>query len=170
MYGRKPLINKDQFIAELHAENDQFEALLAAIGPDRMTQPIAPGQWMMIAETGRDGGFARTLAARIAGLGHASDQSQGRVVIRLSGPKARDALAKDCTLDLHPRAAAPGFCAQTVMAEVGVLIHQLDERPSYDLVAFSGFALHLWTRLAECGAEFGVAGFASSPNDGAALP
>lgn len=38
-------MNKEQLIADLHAENDQFEALLAAIGPKRMTEPIAPGQW-----------------------------------------------------------------------------------------------------------------------------
>jgi hypothetical protein len=38
-------VNQAQFLAELHAENDQFEALLTAIGADRMTQPIAPGQW-----------------------------------------------------------------------------------------------------------------------------
>jgi hypothetical protein len=38
-------VNKAQFLAELHAENDQFEALLTAIGAERMTQPIAPDQW-----------------------------------------------------------------------------------------------------------------------------
>lgn len=131
--------------------------------------PVAPGQWMLIAEWGRDGSFARSLAARVAGLGHVSDQSQGRVVIRISGAKARDALTKECTLDLHPGAATPGYCAQTVMAEVGVLIHQIDDRPSYDLACFSGFALHLWNRLVDCAAEHGVAGFSSLPTDGAAV-
>ena len=42
-------------------------------------------------------------------------------------------LAKGCRLDLHPRAFTPGMCAQTVIAQIGVLLHQCDEVPTYDL-------------------------------------
>jgi sarcosine oxidase subunit gamma len=69
------------------------------------------------------------------------DQSHGRAVLRLAGRRARDVLAKGCRLDLHPRAFRPGRCAQTVIAQVAVLLHQGDERPTYDLYVFAGYAV-----------------------------
>jgi hypothetical protein len=38
-------MTKAKLIEDLHDENQQWEALLAAIGEARMDQPIAPGQW-----------------------------------------------------------------------------------------------------------------------------
>lgn len=41
----EPGINKTQLLDELQQENAQFEALLVAIGPARMTQPDVAGGW-----------------------------------------------------------------------------------------------------------------------------
>jgi hypothetical protein len=41
----QPEITKVQLLDELQQENAQFEALLAAIGPERMTQPDVAGGW-----------------------------------------------------------------------------------------------------------------------------
>lgn len=41
----EPTITKAQLLDELQQENAQFEALLAAIGPARMTQPEVAGGW-----------------------------------------------------------------------------------------------------------------------------
>jgi hypothetical protein len=41
----EPTITKAQLLDELQQENAQFEALLAAIGPARMTQPDVAGGW-----------------------------------------------------------------------------------------------------------------------------
>jgi hypothetical protein len=41
----EPEITKAQFLDELRQENAQFEALLTAIGPARMTQPDVAGGW-----------------------------------------------------------------------------------------------------------------------------
>ncbi len=41
----QPDITKAQMLDELRQENAQFEELLAAIGPERMTQPEVAGGW-----------------------------------------------------------------------------------------------------------------------------
>jgi sarcosine oxidase subunit gamma len=53
---------------------------------------------------------------------HVANVSGGRVQFELSGRRARTALAKGCSLDLHPRVFGPATCAQTLLAQVPVLI------------------------------------------------
>jgi heterotetrameric sarcosine oxidase gamma subunit len=117
--------------------------------------PLSPGQWLLIASDGRDGAFARAMAERAAGLGYVSEQSHGRQAIRVAGRRARELMAKGCRLDLHPRVSAPAFCAQTQMAQIGVTILQVDDRPTYDLFVFAGFAEAFWHWLTEAAAEYG---------------
>ena len=51
-----------------------------------------------------------------------TDLTGGQICIRLQGRDARNALAKGCTLDLHPRVFLPGQCAQTVLGKASMLI------------------------------------------------
>ncbi len=83
-----------------------------------------------------------------------SDQSHGRVVFSLSGPMARHVLTKGTPVDLHPRAFAPGQCAVTQMAHVGVHLAQVGPE-SYELSLFRGFAENFWEWLTEMALEFG---------------
>ena len=123
---------------------------------DFVALPLAPGRWMLISERGgRDGAFTRQIGATASGLGYASEQSHGRQSIRLSGPAARDVMAKACRLDLDPSVTGPGFVAQTQMVGIGVLIHMVDETPTYDLLVFSGFAEDFWTWATGAAGEFG---------------
>lgn len=117
--------------------------------------PLSPGQWLLVAgEFLHPEGLAAHVADRIEHRGHLSEQSDSRVCIRLRGPMARAVMAKGCRLDLHPREAGAGFCAQTVIAQVGVLIHQVDATPTYDLMVYSGFARSFWDWICESAAEF----------------
>ena len=127
----------------------------SAAGDGHLALPLAPGQWMLLAEGGADGAFCRAIAGRIGELGCISEQSHARAVLRVSGARARDLLGKGCRLDLHPRVMRPGACAATVMAQVGVLLHQVDEVPGYDLLVPSGLARSFWEWLEESAAEFG---------------
>lgn len=68
---------------------------------------------------------------------------------------AREALAKVCSLDLHPRRFGPGRCAQTLLARCGAILHQLDDAPSYDLLPRRSYAEYLWMLLTDAIAEFG---------------
>jgi sarcosine oxidase subunit gamma len=102
---------------------------------------LAPGTWMIVAEHREDGALYQSLRAQLQEVAAVVDQSHGRAVLRLAGRRARDVLAKGYRLDLHPRAFRPGRCAQTVIAQVAVLLHQGDERPTYDLYVFAGYAV-----------------------------
>ncbi len=121
--------------------------------------PLAPNQWMMISNKGSDGTFGRSIAKRIRIFGHVSEQSDGRICIRISGPKARELMSRGCRLDLHPSVAKTGFCAQTTMAQVGVLLHQISDEPAYDLYVFPGFAHSFWQWLEHTAKQFNALTF-----------
>jgi heterotetrameric sarcosine oxidase gamma subunit len=97
-------------------------------------------QWLAVAErtSGRD--LERELKPVLAGLASVVDQSDARVVIRMSGARTRDVLAKGLPLDLHPRAFKPGMVAMTHVSHMGVVLWQLDGAPTYELAIFRSFA------------------------------
>ena len=151
-----------QVFARAGKEKELVERLDLPLEPGRshanaeyVALPLAPRQWMLIAESGADGSFCSGLRERIGELGYISEQSHSRAVIRVSGTRARDLLCKGCRLDLHPSVMQPGFCATSIMAHVGVLLHQVDETPSYDLLVYAGFARSFWEWLEESALEFG---------------
>jgi heterotetrameric sarcosine oxidase gamma subunit len=115
-----------------------------------------PEQWLAVAGPGNPPvDFENTLAGIFAGLASISEQSDGRTVIRISGPRARDALAKGLPIDLHPRAFRPGDTALTLAAHIGAQIWQLDDAPTYEIAVFRGFARSFWHFLTEASAEYG---------------
>lgn len=116
---------------------------------------LTPGAWLVVAEERDDGALYQRLRQAVAGLAAVADQGHGRAVLRLSGPRARDVLAKGCRLDLDPRFFRPGMCAQTVIAQIGVLLHQIDERPTYELYVFAGYAVDFLDWLTSSAVEFG---------------
>jgi methylglutamate dehydrogenase subunit D len=133
---------------------------VATIHKNYTALPLSPGQWMLFANEGADGAFKRLLDDQIAKIGYVSEQSHSRAVIRISGSKAVEVLSRECRLDLHPGVAEVGFCAQTNMAKIGVLMHKVDDNPTFDLVVFSGFADSFWHWITHASAEFGFEGFA----------
>jgi sarcosine oxidase subunit gamma len=153
-------------LVEVLARRGQDEAVAAALGVDpapglASRTPVgtalwlAPGAWMVVAEGLEHGELYRSLLDRFRDRAAVVDQSHGRAVLRLAGPRARDVLVKGCRLDLHPRAFTPGMCAQTVIAQIGVLLHQRDEIPTYDLYVLAGYAVDFLEWLTSSAAEFG---------------
>jgi sarcosine oxidase subunit gamma len=116
---------------------------------------IAPGAWLVVEEGRDDGALYLRLRERLKDVAAVVDQSHGRTALRLAGARARDVLAKGCRLDLHPRAFRAGTCAQTAIAQIGVLLHQVDERPTYDLYVAAGYAQDFLAWLTASAAEFG---------------
>ena len=84
-----------------------------------------------------------------------SDQSDGRALMRLSGSRVRDLLAKGCPIDLHPRAFKGGDVALTTISHIGVHLWQVDDAPTYDLALMRSMAESFWSWLDASAAEFG---------------
>lgn len=119
---------------------------------------LGPDEWLVVCPEERRAALLVALGEALAGLPAAvADVSEGRSVLALAGPRARDVLAKGCPLDLHPRAFAPGRCAQSGLAGVPVILHQLDAAPRYRLHVQRSMAVHLWTWLEDAAAEYGLA-------------
>jgi sarcosine oxidase subunit gamma len=116
-----------------------------------------PGQWLAISERLRNGELATDLARTLNGLASISDQSDGRAVIRIAGPRARDVLAKGLPIDLDPSVFAPGSAATSVISLMGVMLWQVDDAPTYDVAVFRSLAGSFWKWLTDSAAEFGHA-------------
>jgi sarcosine oxidase subunit gamma len=97
----------------------------------------SPNSWIVIAkdeESGRTPGeLLETLQQALGGLAAVIDQSHGRCGLRLSGSRAREVMAKNTAIDLHPRAFQPGQCASTLVAHMSTMVIQVDDTPTYDL-------------------------------------
>jgi sarcosine oxidase subunit gamma len=73
----------------------------------------------------------------------------------ISGPRARDALAKGVAVDLHPRAFEAGHAAATLVAHIGVTLWQVDEAPTFHVCVPRAFSSSFWHWLLASAAEYG---------------
>ncbi|WP_374331908.1 sarcosine oxidase subunit gamma [Aestuariivirga sp.] len=140
-------------IVTVIARAGQGEATAAAL-KGYEAQWAGPDQWFVLAENRGEGALYRDLKAKLSGLASVSDQSHGRVLLRLTGPKARAVLAKGTPVDLHPDAFPVGKSALTQMAHVGVHLTRVGA-DTYDLSVFRGFAESFWEWITEQSEEFG---------------
>jgi sarcosine oxidase subunit gamma len=115
-----------------------------------------PGQWLAAKDNAAGHAFEAELRDAFAGLASVSDQSDGRVVFHVRGPRARDVLQKGVLIDLHPGAFKPGDVAVTPIAHIGTHLWQVDDTPAYEIAVFRSFADAFRHWLEEAGAEFGM--------------
>jgi sarcosine oxidase subunit gamma len=119
---------------------------------------LGPNEWWVVGTDARRAGLIDGLRQAFAGQHtNVTDVSESRTVITLSGPAAREVLARGVSLDLHPRAFGPGQCAQTGLSRANVLLHQLDETPAYEIYVLKSFADYLWRGLGLIAEDFGMA-------------
>ncbi|MFE5581254.1 sarcosine oxidase subunit gamma [Kitasatospora sp. NPDC056531] len=116
---------------------------------------LGPDEWLVVGPDGSGPTTEWLLRAALADEpGSVVDVSANRTTLELTGPAARQVLEKGCSLDLHPRAFAPGRCAQTTVSKVNVVLHQLDEAPSYRLLVRGSFAQYLADWLLDAMEEY----------------
>jgi sarcosine oxidase subunit gamma len=139
------ILRQGQQLALSHAVRD-------AVGVDLPTTPrrnphgatafvwTGPGQWLAMREGAEPYAFERELHQKLGAFAAICDQSDGRTLIQVSGPGARDLLAKGPIVDLHPRVFGPGDVAATALAHIPVVLWQLDETPTYQFAVFRSFA------------------------------
>lgn len=104
-----------------------------------------------------DPDLAESLRKALAGEAAVVDQSDGKLLLRVSGPDARAVLEKGVTIDLHPRAFAAGHSAMTLLSHLPVQLVQCDDLPTYEIILSRAFAADLWHWLEESAGEFGLA-------------
>jgi methylglutamate dehydrogenase subunit D len=115
-----------------------------------------PSKWLAAAPDQSPSTFESHLREALTGLASVTSQSDGRSIVRVSGAKARQALAKGVPLDLDPRAFGPGDTALTVVAHINVHFWQSDPAPAYNFAVFRSFARSFCEWLIDAGSEFGV--------------
>lgn len=111
---------------------------------DRAALRLAPDEWFVLCSRAEEEGLARDLRRVLAGLsGAAAPIGNGMVAIDIAGPRGRALLAKGTSLDLHPRAFAPGCCAATGFGKVRILLWQR-EAERFSLYVGRSFARSFW--------------------------
>jgi methylglutamate dehydrogenase subunit D len=111
-------------------------------------------QYYVVAEGLSDDALYRELTGQLSDIATISDQSHGRIIIRIAGPKARQTLAKGTPVDLHPDEFAVGKSALTQMSHVVVHLTRTGI-DTFEVSLFRGFAESFWEWLTQQAGEFG---------------
>lgn len=115
-----------------------------------------PGQWLAMAQPTGVSNPLDGLRVDLDGLAAVSDQGDGRVILEVSGPCARDALAKGIAVDLDPLVFKVGVLAQTSASHIGLQIALIDAVPTFEIVSARSTAGSLWAWLTASAAEYGI--------------
>lgn len=113
----------------------------------------APGEWLVVSTS-----LAPAVVENALGsVGGASiiDQSDGRVLLELSGPNVRKILAKCVAVDLDPESFATGRSANMQCCHVAInLAHSAAD--TFEIIAPRSFCGSLFEEMMEMGREFAL--------------
>jgi heterotetrameric sarcosine oxidase gamma subunit len=116
-----------------------------------------PGTWLVTCEV-EGSSLATQLKERVGPLASISDQSDAYPVLRLSGARGRDVLAKLVSLDLHPAVFNIGHSASTGAAHISVILWRLENAPdgssAFEIAFPRSMAGSLWHAIQEAAAEY----------------
>jgi sarcosine oxidase subunit gamma len=130
-----------------HAEPHRATAL----GPVTVL-PTAPRQfWMVTASEAIDRAWPDAI---VGGDGSVTPLSHARLRVAVTGPGAREVLARGLALDLHPDVFVVGGVLHGALHHTGVLLHRTGPE-RYELYVLSTFAHSLWEWLADASLELG---------------
>lgn len=137
-------------IAMVIARKGKSEALKDALSTLKEIEVLWAGPEQYYVENAR---FSE-LKKKLEDVASVTDQSHGRVVIRIAGSKSRALLAKGTPVDLHEEEFPIGKSALTQMAHVSVHFTRTGE-DEFTLSVFRGFSESFWEWLTSQAAEFG---------------
>lgn len=115
-----------------------------------------PDRWLITRAAVTSEDAARRLASSLAGLGTVVDLGHALALLRVSGVRARDTLAKGVPIDLHPRAFQTGHVALTSVSHIAVQLWQTGEEPTYEIAVPRSCAQSFLAWLAHSAAVFGL--------------
>ncbi len=117
---------------------------------------VGPARWHAISRgEGRAGRRVRLIEAARP-LATVVDVSHGFVTFRLSGPKARDALAKLAHIDLDPASFAAGACAGAALHGVNVQLRRSPDGAAFECAAPRSFAASVYHALIRAADPYGL--------------
>lgn len=157
-------------IVSIIARNAVYDALAATVRSKLATElPLAPrrtagrdvalvwsgpARWLAMSSLSPPVAFSSFTGA-LVGIASIIDQSHALALLRLEGPRARDALAKGFPIDLHPRAFEPG---QTAVTSVGHIPAQIWQASSgvYEIAVARSLARSFWRWLEASSVDYGL--------------
>lgn len=170
--GAGLVLSERRYLAKINLRGKAAsEAVKAAVGVELPAEPntvaqgnniaalwLGPAEWLLVGPVDAEKAIHDAL---VEGLESASvgivDVTEGRTVIRLAGPMARDVLSMGCPLDLHPRVFGAGRCAQSFIVRSTVILHQVDDAPAYDVFVERSQSDYLFQWFETAAAPYGVA-------------
>jgi sarcosine oxidase subunit gamma len=126
---------------------------LAAAGRFAL-RTAGPDKWLVLAPAAEVFLLMADLRKALADTASLLDQSDGRVLIELSGSEAREALAKGTGVDLDPDVFPVGRSAITAFGHVTVHLTR-SAGDVYELIVMRSYEETLWETLLEAAREFG---------------
>ncbi len=127
---------------------------------DISARSSGPAEWLVVSEGIAPESLSRDLAALGSHRASFLDQSEGRVVLRISGPHVRKILAKVAGLDLHPDSFDIGTAAATLCCHVPANLARTGE-DVFEITVMRSYAGTVFEEMIEMGREFALTtGFA----------
>ncbi len=121
---------------------------------------IGPQTWLATRD-GAGNGFAESLRPLLGDCAAVADQSDAHAILRLTGPRVRDALAKLTPIDIHPRSFPVNGVAQTICGYMNVTLWRLEDTahgdPVFEIWVGRSLAVSLHQAISHGAAEFGFA-------------
>ena len=122
-----------------------------------------PGQWLVLAPPGTAAAVARRLEGVAADSApgefvSVTDLTHGRALVRLTGERVTDLLARLCPADLHHDMAPDGTAFRTSVAGLATDLVRDDQAgsPSYLLHCERSSGQYLFDALVAAGESFGI--------------
>jgi sarcosine oxidase subunit gamma len=137
-----------------------FEPLTSSASGETSFLWMGPDEWMLVTSAGEAESQADATRRALAGTHHQFvSVSDYYTIIEVAGPKAREALMKLTSLDLHPRAFKPGAVTGSVFGRVNAMIWlppAAEGNEAFQLFIRWSMADYLWCAIADAGREWGV--------------
>jgi heterotetrameric sarcosine oxidase gamma subunit len=139
--------------------------------PGMLVVGSGPGEWLLLAAPGT----SKEVAGRVEGvpdegLVSVFDVTHGRALIRITGARTPDLLAKVCGIDLSEEVTPDGAAFRSSVAKLvtDVVRDDLDGERSYLLHCERSSGQYLFDALLDAGDEFGIEidGFTAPKNQG----
>ena len=116
---------------------------------------MKPSKWMILSEPGAIPQIRQKLESVLTGFHFMiSDVSDSRTGIEVSGVHARTLMNRICALDLDVGSFPAGQCAQTLLVRIPLLLHKLDEKPTFHLYVDRSVARYAWDWISDAAQEF----------------